>query len=105
MIHSLVQRFVHHFCHTLVLGILLFAGVAQAQPYTVKMLAGFPPGGGTDTIARILADKFKDQLGSTVIVENRPGAGGQIAAKALKAAPADGSTFFLRTTIRCPSCP
>jgi tripartite-type tricarboxylate transporter receptor subunit TctC len=95
MIHSLVQRFVHHLCHTLVLGILLFAGVAQAQPDTVKMLVGFPPGGGTDTIARILADKLKDQLGSTVIVENHPGAGGQIAAKALKAAPADGSTFFL----------
>jgi tripartite-type tricarboxylate transporter receptor subunit TctC len=42
-----------------------------------------------------LADKLKDQLGSSVIVENRAGAGGQIAAQALKAAPADGNTFFL----------
>ncbi|HBO34966.1 MAG TPA: Twin-arginine translocation pathway signal [Anaerolineaceae bacterium] len=95
MTHSLAQRFVHRFCRTLVLGILLFSGVAQAQPSTVKILVGFPPGGGTDTIARILADKLKEQLGSMVIVENRPGAGGQIAAKTLKTAPADGSTFFL----------
>ena len=95
MIHSVVRRFVRHFGHTLVFGVLLFGGVAQAQPGTVKLLVGFPPGGGTDTIARILADKLKDQLGSTVIVENRAGAGGQIAAQALKAAPADGSMFFL----------
>jgi tripartite-type tricarboxylate transporter receptor subunit TctC len=95
MIDSLAQCFVHRFCRILVLGILLFAGVAQAQPNTVKILVGFPPGGGTDTIARILADKLKEQLGSTVIVENHPGAGGQIAAKTLKTAPADGSTFLL----------
>ena len=56
---------------------------------------GFPPGGGTDAIARLLADKLKDRLGAPVVVENRPGAGGQIAARALKAAPADGTTLFL----------
>jgi tripartite-type tricarboxylate transporter receptor subunit TctC len=95
MIHSVVLRFVNYICRTLVLGIFLFAGVAQAQPDTLKILVGFPPGGGTDTIARILADKLKDQLGRPVIVENRPGAGGQIAAKALKSAPADGSMFLL----------
>lgn len=62
---------------------------------TIRLLVGFPPGGGTDAIARLLAEKLKDQLGETVIVENRPGAGGQIAAQALKAAPADGSTLFI----------
>ena len=81
--------------HTLALGIFLLGGLAQAQTGTVKLLVGFPPGGGTDVIARTLADKLKDQLGTTVIVENRAGAGGQIAAQALKAAPADGTTFFL----------
>lgn len=95
MMHSLVRCFVRHFGHTLVLGVLLFGGVAQAQPGTVKLLVGFPPGGGTDTIARILADKLKEPLGSPVMVENRAGAGGRIAAQALKAAPADGGTFFL----------
>lgn len=77
---------------TLCLG----ASLANAQTTgTVKLLVGFPPGGGTDAIARVLADKLKDPLGSTVIVENKAGAGGQIAAQALKAAPADGTTLFL----------
>lgn len=73
---------------------------ALAQPIgnaatPVRILVGFPPGGGTDAIARTLADKLKDQLGQPVVVENRAGAGGQIAAQALKAAPADGHTLFL----------
>lgn len=71
------------------------AGGALAQGKTVKILVGFPAGGGTDAIARTLADKLKDELGATVLVENKPGAGGQLAAQALKAAPADGTTVFL----------
>ena len=71
-------------------------GVASAQTgKPVKLMVGFPPGGGTDAIARILAERLKDELGVPVIVENKPGAGGQIAAQALKAAPADGTTYFL----------
>ncbi|MEK8052045.1 Bug family tripartite tricarboxylate transporter substrate binding protein [Ideonella sp. DXS22W] len=70
---------------------------AQAQSgRTVRLLVGFPAGGGTDAIARLLAEKLKDELGgANVLVENKPGAGGQLAAQALKSAPADGSTFFL----------
>lgn len=70
---------------------------AQAQDYrgVVKILVGYPPGGPADTVARVIADKLAAQLGQTVIVENRAGAGGQIAALALKAAPADGSVIFL----------
>ena len=68
---------------------------AHAADPTIKLMVGFPPGGGTDVIARLLSDKLKDQLGTTVIVENKAGAGGQIAAQALKAAPADGSVLFL----------
>ncbi|MEI6301954.1 MAG: Bug family tripartite tricarboxylate transporter substrate binding protein [Betaproteobacteria bacterium] len=79
----------------LALGCLLGAGSVLAQPATIKLLVGFPPGGGTDAIARLLADRLKDQLGSHVIVENRAGAGGQLAAQALKAAPPDGGTLFL----------
>ena len=77
---------------------LLAAGTAHADTSgkTIKILVGFPPGGGTDAIARVLADKMKDELGGqAVIVENKPGAGGQLAAQALKAAPADGTTLFL----------
>ena len=83
------------FRRSLLLGALLLSGVVQAQTGTIKLLVGFPPGGGTDAIARTLADKLKDQLGTPVIVENRAGAGGQIAAQALKAAAPDGTTFFL----------
>ncbi|MES2950980.1 MAG: Bug family tripartite tricarboxylate transporter substrate binding protein [Pseudomonadota bacterium] len=75
--------------------VCLGSGLAQAQNGTVKLLVGFPPGGGTDAIARILADKLKDPLGGNVIVENKAGAGGQLAAQALKAAAPDGTTLFL----------
>lgn len=68
---------------------------AAAADRTIKLLVGFPPGGGTDAIARLLADKLKDELGATVIVENKPGAGGQLAAQALKNAAPDGNTYFL----------
>lgn len=74
---------------------LLVAGPALADTSTIRILVGFPPGGGTDAIARVLADKLKDQLGTNVIVENKAGAGGQLAAQALKAAPADGTVLFL----------
>ena len=69
--------------------------LAQAQSGGIKIMVGFPPGGGSDAIARIFSDKLKDQLATNVMVENRAGAGGQIAAQALKAAPADGSVLFL----------
>jgi len=73
----------------------LSTSLAQAQSASIKLMVGFPPGGGTDAIARILAEKLKDQLATTVVVENKAGAGGQIAAQALKVAPADGSVLFL----------
>ncbi|QTD44907.1 Bug family tripartite tricarboxylate transporter substrate binding protein [Ottowia testudinis] len=69
------------------------AWAADERP--VRLLVGFPAGGGSDAIARLLADKLKDQLQRAVLVENRPGAGGQLAAQQLKAAPADGTTVFL----------
>ena len=84
-----------HFIHSIAALALCMHGVTHAQTAPVKIMVGFPPGGGTDAIARILADKLKDYLGTPVVVENKAGAGGQIAAQALKAAPADGTTLFL----------
>ena len=95
MIRASMPRLAGRLVKSIALGAFLLAGIAQAQTGTIKLLVGFPPGGGTDAIARTLADKLKDQLGTTVIVENRAGAGGQIAAQALKAAAPDGTTFFL----------
>lgn len=84
-----------HMVRALALASLMFSGLGQAQTGTIKLLVGFPPGGGTDAIARVLAEKLKEPLGATVVVENKAGAGGQIAAQALKAAAPDGNTLFL----------
>ncbi|MEW6100414.1 MAG: Bug family tripartite tricarboxylate transporter substrate binding protein [Pseudomonadota bacterium] len=89
-----------HFTRRLFLGSLLAASMAAAagawaDAKPVRILVGFPAGGGTDAIARTLADRLKDELGRPVIVENKPGAGGQLAAQTLKASPPDGSTYFL----------
>lgn len=75
-------------------GLVCTVGLAQAQT-TTRILVGFPPGGGTDAIARILGDRLKEELGHAVVVDNKPGAGGQLAAQALKASVADGNTLFL----------
>lgn len=90
-----VRQLLQHLAKTLAVGTLLAATVAQAQSGPVKLMVGFPSGGGTDAIARILADKLKDPLGVSVVVENKAGAGGQLAAQALKAAAPDGNTLFL----------
>lgn len=68
---------------------------AHAQAPTTRILVGFPAGGGTDAIARILAERLQAELGGGVVVENKAGAGGQLAAQALKAAAPDGHTLFL----------
>ena len=78
-----------------VLACALSATSVWADAKPIRLLVGFPPGGGTDAIARTLAEKLKDELGVPVVVDNKPGAGGQIAAQALKAAPADGTVLFL----------
>lgn len=71
------------------------AAPSFAQQRTIRLLVGFPPGGGTDAVARLLAEHLREPLGANVIVDNRAGAGGQIAAQALKAAAPDGNTLFL----------
>ena len=81
---------------------LLSAAAVAAAPSAwaandtpIHILVGFPAGGGSDVIARLLAERLEKELGRTVLVDNRPGAGGQIAAQQLKAARADGTTVFL----------
>jgi tripartite-type tricarboxylate transporter receptor subunit TctC len=60
----------------------------------VRILVGFTPGAGVDIAIRLIAPKMSDALGQQVVVENRPGAGGNIAAEVVARAPADGYTLF-----------
>jgi len=72
---------------------LALPAFASAQPYPnrpVRMIVGFPPGGGTDILARIVAQKLSDAWKQQVIVENRPGASATIAASAVARAAPDG---------------
>ena len=72
------------------------AARAQAQiKGPIRILVGFAAGGTTDVAARLMADRFRDAFGQPVVIENKPGAGGRIAAETLKASPADGSTLLL----------
>jgi tripartite-type tricarboxylate transporter receptor subunit TctC len=73
---------------------------AYAQEYPVKpvrMIVGFAPGGGTDTTARPIAQKLGELLGQQVIVDNRPGAGGNIATEIVAKANPDGYTILMGT--------
>jgi tripartite-type tricarboxylate transporter receptor subunit TctC len=77
-----------------VLG-LAAAASAVAQDGPIRILVGFAPGGESDVIARLLVDRMRTSLGVPVIVENRPGAGGMLAAEALKNAAPDGKTLMI----------
>ena len=73
-----------------------FCGVSSAADKPpLHVLVGYAAGGATDTLARILAAELSQSLNRAVVVDNKPGAGGRIAAAALKNAPADGSTVML----------
>ena len=78
---------------------LPLAAWAQAYPNKpITLLVPFPPGGPTDLVARVLAKKMSEQMGQSIVIDNKPGANGNIAAVAAAKAPADGYTVLYNTS-------
>ncbi len=76
-------------------ALALSACLAQAQEAPLRIIVGYAPGGSSDRVARIVADKLQAKLGTPVIVENRTGAGGRLSAQAVKSAPANQPALLL----------
>ena len=77
-----------------------FIGQAPAQDYptqTIKLVVPFGPGGGSDIVARIIAQRMQEKLGQSVVVENKPGAGGLIGNEQVANSPKDGYTIGIQT--------
>src|SRR3954453_19104823 len=85
---------------TIVLGALLLAvtpAAAQDTARPLRLVVSFPPGGGVDAVARLFADKMSAILGQPVVIENRGGAAGLIAGRAVASAEPDGYTVLVAT--------
>jgi tripartite-type tricarboxylate transporter receptor subunit TctC len=84
---------------TLATAVFLAVSTAlSAQDYPskpIRMVVGFPPGGGTDVVARILAPRMSELLGQPIVIENRPGATGTVAAGQVAKSPPDGYTLMM----------
>src|SRR5512134_1460727 len=91
---------------TTVLGLVGVAGVwvsgaeSAAQTYPmrpVRVIVGLAPGGGTDTITRVMTQRLSEMLGQTFVVDNRPSAGGNVAGELVAKATPDGYTLLTTT--------
>jgi tripartite-type tricarboxylate transporter receptor subunit TctC len=93
------MKAVFHSCLAVLLGTLACTLPAQAQypAKPVRLILPFPPGGGTDTLGRMVAQKLSEQMGQQVVVENRPGAGANIGVEVTTKAPPDGYTLVVIT--------
>ena len=81
--------------------LVVLAGPALAQDYPTKpihLIVPFPPGGGTDLFSRTIAGKLTEKLGWTIVVDNKPGAGGNLGVDAAAKSPADGYTMVMGQT-------
>jgi tripartite-type tricarboxylate transporter receptor subunit TctC len=99
MIKAGLRRFLY--LATIATALSSAASIARSQTYPtkpVRMIVGFAAGGVTDTVARLMSQKLSDRLGQQFLVENRTGAGTNIATESVANAPPDGYTFLLATS-------
>jgi tripartite-type tricarboxylate transporter receptor subunit TctC len=90
------RTFLHLAAGTAALPAISRIATAQSYPSRpVRIMVGFPPGGPSDLLARLIGQSLSDRLGQPFIIENRPGASGNIATEAVIRAPADGHTLLL----------
>jgi tripartite-type tricarboxylate transporter receptor subunit TctC len=81
-----------------VFAFALVAGLAHAQDWPskpIRMIVPYPPGGGTDVVARIVNEKLSPELGQTIVVDNKGGAGGSVGTELAAKAPSDGYTVLM----------
>src|SRR6185369_2714696 len=81
----------------LVVAASVAARAADYPSQTIKIVVPFPPGGGVDVVARVIAPRLSESLSQSVIVENRGGAGGSLGATMVAQSPKDGYTLLLGT--------
>ena len=93
-----LSAFICDYLRLMIVALALAAGLATAQTYPTKpirIVVPWPPGGGTDLVARTVAQKMNETLGQTAVVDNRAGANGIIGADLAAKAPADGYTVLI----------
>ena len=94
-----MSPFLPTFLTVLALPAAASAGAADFASQPLRIVVPFPPGGGTDVVARLVAERLTPLLGVQVLVDNRPGGNSTIATRQVAAAPADGNTLLLKTDI------
>ena len=90
-----MRRFPFYVCAAVLLGIPIVAHAQTFPAKPIRIIAPFPPGAGTDTLARTLSGPLSKALGQNIIVENRPGAGTVVGTEVAARSPADGHTVLI----------
>lgn len=91
----MLKNTLRRFAGTLALAAIACAAAAQPLDGPLRIVVGYAPGGATDRVARVVGDKLQAKLGVPVVVDNKPGAGGRLAAQQVKATPASQNVLML----------